>query len=776
MKAVCNLSSVVKSSLLFSFLNIVLTLSASGQASIAERRISDIDININGPKTVTESRIRNYMSVKPGQQFSYDKLDDDVKRLYESGLVDDVRFLAEEDGDRIKIIAEVETRPSLQAIGFEGNTIFTDSRLRDASEMVSGGALNDTEILKGKRNVEKLYKDKGYPDTTVSYRIDGNDNGYSNLVFQIQEGVKGEVDEIYFHGNNSFSAVELKREMQTKEKGIFSFFTKSGKIENSVLEEDVQKIASFYKNNGYLRAKVTGVSRTPKDNGMVDLNIQINEGARYSVTGIGFSGMKVFTYDEIWPALSLIKGDSYSAKKMQADIRNIRSYYGSKGYADANIRPDIANTSDKGVSITYKISEGKRYRVGSVNIQGNNTTKDHVIRREIPLTPGEWFNSVDLDITKKRLSNLNYFNNVQANGVASGRAGYRNVDLIVDEKRTGSLGFGAGFSSIDSIVGFINLEQTNFDITDPWGFTGGGQRFSASLRAGSVTQDFRLSLTEPWFLGRRLSVGGELYFQDQQFFSEEFDQRNVGGAVFVRKPLTQRSFLKAEYRLENVQIDVDADNFTNGSAFAAEDGSFLRSALKFSYVYDSRDSNQLPRKGHKVDASLTYAGIGGDVEAYTVNTRASKHLLFPFDVVLNLTGDFTFVDSIGDDEVPIFERAYLGGARNLRGFDFRDVASVEDGTRDAVTGEVLGGLTTGYGTAEVTFPIVNTVRGALFADVGFVSQGSFDFSGTLHADAGLGVRLNLPFGPFAVDYAFPLQFADQDDTGGRFQFYLDYKF
>lgn len=750
-------------------------LFAHAQEVFSDKTITGVDININGPKSVSENRLRNFMSVKPGQKFSYDKLDDDVKRLYESGLVDDVTFLAEPNAEGIKIVAEVVTRPSLEAIAYEGNTIFSDKKLRTETEMVSGGALNDTEILRGKRNIEKLYLEKGFPDTSVTYRIDDGDNGFSNLVFIINEGIKGEVDEITFVGNNAFSGVELEREMETKEKGVFSFLTKSGQIDNSVLQQDIQNIINFYQNEGYLRVDIPEIDRIPaKKEGMVDLVIQINEGNLYTVSGVGFKGLKVFTTDEIWKALTLLEGDAYSAEKMQDDIKLIRSYYGSKGYADARVKPVLKNTASDGVYITYEITEGSRFRVGSVNIQGNNTTKDNVIRREVPLTPGEWFNSVDLETTKNRLRNLNYFNNVQTTANNSSRSGYRDVDIQVDEKRTGSLGFGAGFSSIDSIVGYINLEQTNFDLSNPWGFTGGGQRFATSLRAGAETTDFRMSLTEPWFLGRRLSLGGELYYQDRRFLSNEFDQTNFGGAVFIRKPLGRRAYLRTEYRLEKIDVDVDSDNLTNGSLFAQEDGSFTRHAIKTSYVYDSRDSNVTPRRGHKLDLSATYAF--GDVNAYTLNLRGAKHILLPYDIILNLSGDASVVDGLGDDAVPIFERTFSGGARDLRGFDFRDVGAVNDGTRDAVTQETLGGLTSAWGSVELTFPLINTVRGAVFTDFGLVSADSYDFSGTLHTDVGVGLRLNLPFGPFAVDYAIPVSTGDQDDDSGRFQFYLDYQF
>jgi len=199
------------------------------------------------------------------------------------------------------------------------------------------------------------------------------------------------------------------------------------------------------------------------------------------------------------------------------------------------------------------------------------------------MRPGEPFNSVDMDITKRRLSNLNYFEDVQVTGSNSAEGGFRDVNILVNEKKTGSVNFGAGFSSVDNIVGFINLEQTNFDITN-WGrFTGAGQRFSLSLRAGAERRDFRLSLVEPWFLGKKLSLGTELYYRDLLFLSDEYDQTNIGGSVFLRKPVGRKAFVKGEYRFESIEIEAEPDT---SPVFVAEEGEFIRSSLSLNYVYD----------------------------------------------------------------------------------------------------------------------------------------------------------------------------------------------
>lgn len=761
-------------------LNPVVIGSASAQNFLLEagqfdgKTIQEVEIRYRGTKTVNEARLRNFMSVRAGKKYSQAALDDDIRTLYGSGLVDDVQFFAENVGAGVKVIAEVVTRPLISGVGFSGNTTFSDKKLAGETKLSVGQVLSDQEIVKARRNLEAYYQGFGYPDVGVTHNLQASERqGYAELVFVIDEGSKTEIRGIDFVGNVAFKDADLRKEMDTKEKGWFSWFTKSGRINSGALDQDIEKLEDFYRSKGYWRAKVGIPKRIPTKDGFVNLEIPVQEGPKYTVNDLAFPKIKVFTREELMPAMSLVAGDPFSSKKIRDDRRAIRSYYGSRGYADAAVVPDVREVGENKVNIIYRITPGKRFKVGRVQIQGNTKSQDRVIRREVPMRPGENFNSVDLEITKRRLQNLNYFSDVQVTSGGTSQSGFRDVNILVTEKKTGSVNFGAGFSSVDNIVGFVNLEQTNFDITN-WGrFTGGGQRFSASLRAGGERTDFRLSLTEPWFLGRKLAFGGELYYRDLLFLSSEYDQQNIGGALFIRKPVGRKAFIRAEYRLE--QIDVEADSDTS-PAFQALDGEFLRSAVSVNYVFDSRDSNKLPRRGHKIDAGLTLAGgiFGGDVDAYTVSIEGTKHWNFIWDTILTVRGAFATVDEFGGDgDIPIFERQFLGGSRDVRGFEFRDI-----GPRDPVTEEVLGGGTSFFASAEVTFPVTQRVRGAVFYDMGFVNEDSWDFSGSdLATDVGLGLRLDLPIGPLAIDYAIPLSSPDDEaDNGGQFNFYLNTQF
>ncbi len=750
------------------------SVSTSHAQDFEGKKITSVSIRYNGPPTVDEARIRGFMDTRAGLRYSAARLDDDVRSLYESGLVDDIRFFAESVGGGVKVIAEVKTRGKIVTIGFVGNTIFSDKKLASVTKLKAGGVMSDESILKARRNVQDHYRGFGYADVTVSHRIQARAAaGTAELVLVVNEGARAAVRKIRFQGNTSVQSHVLRNEMKTKQKGWFSFFTKSGRIDNVKLDEDVDRVLDYYRDRGYLRVTAT-VGRAPVKDDRVDLVITIREGARYTVARIGFGKLTVFNSSELAPALTLNSGDGYSVTKMRADIRMIRSYYGSRGYADAAVSPDIRNVTGNSVQITYRVVEGRRSRVGRVTIEGNDKTQDRVIRRELPMQPGDHVNSVEMDTTRRRLKNMNYFNDVQVSASPSAQTGYRDINILVSEKKTGSISFGIGFSSVDSIVGYINLEQTNFDISNWGSFTGAGQRFSTKLQLGSERTDFRMSWVEPWFLGQRLALGTEVFYRNALYYSSEYEQSQYGFALSLRKPLGKRSYLRAEYRIEDITIDSEPGT---SPVFAAEDGDFLRSAVSLNYVYDSRDSNQLPRKGHKVDLGVTYAGglLAGDVDVFILSASGSKFWNLWGDSILSVKGAVTVADTHGSGNmVPIFDREMLGGPHSLRGFENRDA-----GPRDAATGEVFGGNTSAFASVEYTFPLIERVRGAVFYDIGTVSVDSWEFGDGIYHDAGFGLRLNLPFGPLAIDYAIPLGTPSGDkgaDQGGQFQFYLDYKF
>jgi outer membrane protein insertion porin family len=465
------------------------------------------------------------------------------------------------------------------------------------------------------------------------------------------------------------------------------------------------------------------------------------------------------------------EGDVYSPKQIRDDAKKLADAYGSGGYVDLNVVPQGVPAGPARIDVKYTIEEGTPSFVQRITIVGNTRTRDKVIRREVLIAPGDIFNSVRVETTKKRLDNLGYFSKVETFPEDTGVASRKDLIVQVEEKRTGSLNFGAGYSTVENIVGFVELTQGNFDIMNWPSFTGAGQKFRARVQFGAQRKDIVVSLTEPYFLDRRLSLGGEVYYREADFLSSIYSQRNYGFSIDTRKPIGAFMSASLQYRLEDSELFNVANNASN--AILIEEGKVVKSQLTSSLTYDTRDNPFLSRRGQRVTLTPFVAGgfLGGDTQIYGLNLEARQYFHLPKDTILAISGDVATVDTWGSgDRVRIFDRLFLGGSNDLRGFNFRDVSP-----RD-INGEPLGGQSSAQLTVEYTVPIIEKARAAIFYDTGFVNEGPWDFSTShLVSDFGVGLRLDLPIGPIRIDYGIPLE-KDRLQGGGKFNFNVGYQF
>ena len=465
------------------------------------------------------------------------------------------------------------------------------------------------------------------------------------------------------------------------------------------------------------------------------------------------------------------EGAIYSPKALKDDTKTLADAYGSGGYVDLDLRPHSTASGPGQIDVTYNVQEGVRSFVQRINIVGNTRTKDKVIRREVLIVPGDIFSTTRVETTKKRLDNLGYFSKVETYPQESDVPGRKDLTIQVEEKRTGTLNFGAGFSTIDSLVGFVELAQGNFDIMNWPAFTGAGQKFRIKLQYGTQRKDFLINLTEPFFLDRPLSLGGQAFYSEADFLSSIYSQRNYGFAIDLRKPINPFLAVSLDYRLEEIELF----NVSSGVSqqILLEEGSRLKSQVGTTIYWDTRDNPFLTRKGHRVVYSPYVSGgfLGGDTQTYGFDLEASQYFHLWWDNILLINGEVAVVSTWGNgDDVPIFDRIFLGGSNNLRGFDFRDV-----GPKD-VNGEPLGGKSMARATVEYTFPIIEHVRGALFYDIGLLDSSANQFgTGHVGSDAGFGVRLDLPIGPLRIDYGIPIQ-KDGNGSDGHFNFNVGYQF
>ena len=747
---------------------------AGSSAALAQNGppiVRSVQVDYVGPQTISRERVLSQIRTKVGQPYSDVVVEQDIRSLYETGSVQNVRIFGQPVANGVKVMVVIQTRALVNEIEINGAQRISAKALRKKIDLKINGPVNEEQLEKGRQSIIDMYKARGFNDVDVKYRVDVEEaRGTSRAVFTINEGVKGTITGIRFEGNTHFTQRILRKQMKTKGKTVIAFIDKSGRLDEAQLQQDISSVREWYQNHGYVDIEVKDVRRERTANRM-NIVLVLNEGPQYHVGRITIAGEKVTSEAKIRALLKMKEGDVYSPKAVHDDAKAVADAYGTGGYVDLNILPQGTPAGPGRIDVKYAVEEGDRSFVQRINVVGNTRTKDKVIRREVLIAPGDVYNTVRVDTSKKRLDNLGYFSKVETYSENTGVTGRKDLTIQVEEKRTGSLNFGAGFSSIDSLIGFAELTQGNFDIMSWPNFTGAGQKFRARVQYGTKRKDILVALTEPWFLDRRLSLGGEAFYREANYLSSLYDQRNYGGGIEARKPLTNYIYGTLGYRLENIDIY----NVAKGASdsLKQEAGSRVKSAITTSLVFDSRDNPFLTRHGQRVVLTPYVAGgfLGGNTQTYGFDLEAWQYFKLPYDLILVLNGRVASVDTWGNgDRVPIFDRLFLGGSNDLRGFEFRDV-----GPRD-IHGEPLGGKSLAKATVELTVPIIEKARGAIFYDTGFVNSEAWDYNADhVASDVGVGVRLDLPIGPLRIDYGYPVE-RDGRKRGGKFNFNVGYQF
>jgi outer membrane protein insertion porin family len=732
-----------------------------------------MEVQYTGPATISQERILAQMRTKVGQLYSNEVVQEDIKALYKTGYIRNVRIFAQPEGNGVKVIVAVQTRAIVRQIEINGAERVKPTRLRKEMKIKLNQAVDEQQLEEARQKIIEIYQGRGYTDVSAEFRIDPIDEkrGTARVVFTVNEGVKGAVSQVRFEGNEHVSPKVLRKQMKTRGQTLIHFMDKSGRLDEIQLEQDLDKIREYYQDHGFIDVEVKGVRKDRTQKGPMIITIVIVEGPQYHVRKLTITGYQNTTEARVRVLLKMKEGSVYSPKQLRDDAKALADAYGSGGYVDLVITPEGTPAGTGLIDVHYNIEEGTRSFVNRVNIEGNTRTKDKVIRREVLVAPGDVFNTVRVDTTKKRLENLGYFAKVETYPEDTDIPGRKDLTILVQEKRTGSLSFGGGFSTVDKLVGFAELTQGNFDLFNWPSFTGGGQKFRLRLQYGTQRKDFILAITEPYFLDRRLALTGQAFFTEANYLSSQYDQRNYGFTLEMRKPINAYTYGSLGYTIQDIDIfNVDP----NASEFIqSQKGSFVESKIFSSVVFDSRDNPLLSRRGQRITFSPAIAGgfLGGDTQIYAFDLEGSQYFHLPKDTILLINGEIATVSQWGSgNDVPIFERLFLGGSNNLRGFPFREV-----GPKDQF-GEPLGGKSMTRATIEWTFPIIEKARGAIFYDTGFVNSDPWSFGfNHMASDVGVGLRLDLPIGPLRLDYGYPVM-RDGYNGGGHFNFNVGYQF
>lgn len=718
-----------------------------------------MEVEVRGTKAVAKETIVARVQAKPGLPYQDAMVSDDIRRIFALGYFTDVRADLEELPEGVRLLFIVKEKPTINAIELEGHRAIGKARLLELVAVGKGALYDPRKVKDGVEVIKAEYARKGFSQCEVVSRVQVDDAANTaTLYLLIDEGAQMRIAKVLVEGNQAFSDARIRKILKTKRRRWF----RPGVYDEKVLEEDLERVLAFYRTHGYQDIQVSKtVYRDPSGRGLL-VHLTLEEGLQHRVGQVALEGTVLFPEREIRSVVRLKPGAVYSDETLQEDLRLIKQYYGDRGYIRADIAPDPQLDPDtKRVNLTYHITERELVSINRIDIQGNLRTKDVVVRRELRVYPGEPFNGVKIRKSIDRLYNLGYFEEVNVETAPTAVADREDLIVKVKESKTGSFSFGGGFSSVDRLVGLIQLEQRNFDWRNIPNFTGAGQDLRLKVELGSVRRFFDLSFTQPWVFGHPVSFGIDLYNRTRlrsRSLGLGYGEEQQGGGVRLGREFADLVHVDLTYNLFRTEI---SDVVGEASAdLKAEEGRNTISKIGASVAWDSRDNRFDPTRGGFAFVSADLAGsvVGGDKEFWRLQSGGSYYVPHLDRFVCESRIRAGLVDAYSDSsEVPIFERFFGGGSGTVRGFRERRV-----GPRDPRSNDPIGGEATLLATLEEVLTIIKDerdrpmVKGAAFLDVGNVWRRVDEFGESFKAGVGVGARVNTPIGPLRLDVGFPI--------------------
>ena len=747
--------------------------------------IRDIRIEAIGRVPISAEQVLANIASRVGKDLDRAALTADIRQLQQSKAYSYAEVRVEDAASLqggVVLVYRVSARPKIRRLSIDGADYMGNKKIREWLDLQAGDRADNALLGERSQTVREKYRKDFFPNAKVSWTFTPVPDRpeFTDVAITVAEGKRAVVRKILFEGNDHVSRRDLLEVMTQKQSTWLSFITNDGIYEPGNVLADRELIRNVFMDRGYLAARIGVPTYEYVSSKKIDITYPVDEGPLYTLRDWRTRGAGLIPAADVESGVTAVRGKTASLGEIRRSAQTIRDWYGSRGYIKTSVAPRIAlDTNAATAAVTYDVREGSLAYIRNIEIRGNSKTKDKVIRREISVAPGDVWNEPRIRSSENRIRNLNYFSYVGSYDESTSETNQFNLIFDVEEQQTGQFTFGVGFSSIDSIVGYAELRQGNFDLFGWPHVTGGGQKLNLRLSIGSKRSDIEASWIEPWFLDKRLSLGIDLFRRDASYYSDDYDQTTTGGSVTLGQPLFSFNRINYIYGLTHYDIH---DVSTNASPrIQEEEGKRLKSYGTLELIRDTRDKTFLSTRGFRGSAAFTLAGgpFGADTDNYAVRLRASQYFPLWFDHVLNFRGMAGMVKEYGDsDRVPIFDREFMGGPRNVRAFKYRKVGPKDEDH------EAVGGRSSATATAEYTLPVVKMVRFAVFYDVGVVWQDLFekDDENPLVGDGvvcdgyGIGVRLDIPQFPIQLDYAWPINTDDYLRTSGRFSFNIGYTY
>jgi len=718
------------------------------------------DIRVEGLQRTEPGTVFSYLPVKVGETMTEEKAQQAVRALFATGFFRDVRLEVEND----VLVVLVEERPSIAQVDFVGVKEFDAENLKRIMRDVglAEGRTFDRSVLDGaEQELKRQYLSRGLYAAEVQTTVTPLERNRVGISITVVENSVAKIRAINIVGAQAFRESDLRDQFVLRTPGWLTWYTKHDQYSKQRLTADLETLKAFYQDRGYLDFNVesTQVSITP-DKKDIYITINVSEGEKYTVADVKLDGQMLLPREELEKLVRVRPGEVFSRQRLTESTKAITDRLGNEGYAFANASavPQI-DKEKRSVAFTIVVDPGRRVYVRRINVAGNSKTRDEVVRREMRQLEGAYYDSSKIQLSKTRIDRTQYFKDVTVETApVAESADQVDVNFTVEEKPTGTMMVGAGFSTVDKFVLSGSLSQANV--------FGSGKFVSLNVNSGKVNQNYSLSYLNPYFTVDGVSQGFDVYKRKVDASSlsvGSYTTDSLGGGVKFGYPLSETDGIQFGLVGENVKLGLDANSPLSYLAFQKVFGNkYTYGSGSVGWTRDNRDSGILATSGGVTGLGLELAG--GDLTYYRVNASAQRYFALSRNVTLALTGDFGYVDGYNNKPVPFFKHFYAGGPGTVRGFKAMSL-----GPQD-IAGNSLGGTRKVTGSAEVFFPVPGaqgdkSLRLTTFVDAGqvFGANQKVDF-GDLRYAVGVGLAWNGPFGPLRISIAEPLNKKGFDRT------------
>lgn len=783
---------------------LTVALAVAGMASAAKVASVSVKAADGDVEDVGDAAAR--CQVKVGDEYDPAQCARDVRALRDAGTFDDIVVKAEQGVNGVDVTYVVKHKMRFQGpLAVKGCDYWNEGKIAKFSELKDGYAYGEAEIAAAAGRIRREYQKKFFPDVKVKPVVEPVEGiaGAVKITMEIEEGERAKITDFEFDGNEAFEADELRASFNQypwwNPMGWFSDVPATPQD----LAEARDRVVAFYRDRGYLDVEISQPEVRTREDGERVRVFQVREGPCYKVGTISVTGVKAYPEDVVAAAVKRIApGDVAGATALDEAAHEIEVFCGSGRAALADTHVTVrrlpSETDPETLNLVFAVEEGVPVTVNRVLIRGNDYTMDKVIRREIALSPGDPMLADKAERSKRRLENLRYFDRVRyylekvdGGEAKDGKPELRDLVYELSEKNTGNFLIGIGAGTESSVFGQIELSEANFDLFSPWRFRGAGQKGRLCIQAGPRVQTYEASVTEPWFLDRQLELTVEVYRRQRWY--DDYDVIRSGAAVTLSYPVkfwpTWEAFgrLGVSLAAEYIEYD-DVDNGyyydpKRGDRFRMlkeeedRNGDKVEVPLEVFWKLDTRDRFIFPTQGHTV--RLFGDIVGGDNEYWRVGFNVRKY--FPvwkkYGHVFQIGLRGETVDAFSDD-LPLYDRLFLGGSKSIRGVDFREIAPriyAHENKKGRYT--AWGGQTSWCMNMEYSVPVVKMLRVAAFSDLGSVGEDEFDFDTAWFCwSVGVGLRLDLEQFPIRLDFATPVVDPDETVDEKVFTFSVGYDF